>query len=642
MKKIVFSLLALLIMNIARAQLLFTYGENKVSAADFLKAYSKNKTDANGHQMPMQEYLQLFINFKLKVQAAKDARLDTLPNLQADLQNFRDQIEPTYMQDPHRVSELVSEAMKRSHTDINVVDFFIKMLPGADSSLAPALLKQIGKQLADKKKPLDNIIVEAAAKGFQLIKNELGYVTVFSLPYEFENIVYSLPLDSYGEPHRTSAGWHILKNDGVRPAVGKITVAQILLATADNNAEENIRISELADSLYKLLNGGADFGTLAKSYSNDRTSFMNGGELPAFGVGKYESSFQEQAFALKSDNDISKPFRTSFGIHILKRLSHTPVAADDDESARHAMSEMVKNDSRIESARRYFIANILPRVGFSNKKIDLNSLWTITDTALLANKNIRVGKLNEQSVLFSFNDNKHVTAGDWLLFLRQSGMVDPANRHASYSQALKQFIDYSASQNYRARLTEFDTGFAEQIKEFSEGNMLFEIMEREVWGKAAAADVELKNHYEKNKGKYKWEASADAILFSCNNRETAARAIKELNEGKSWHEIAAANISVLQTDSGRYELSQVPVIDRTNFTADLITAPVVNDVDGIATFAKIIRLYPAGMQRSFEEARGMVVNDYQSVLEKQWIEALKNKYPVRINERVLQQINNIP
>ena len=192
----------------------------------------------------------------------------------------------------------------------------------------------------------------------------------------------------------------------------------------------------------------------------------------------------------------------------------------------------------------------------------------------------------------------------------------------------------AALENYKRRLQNFNSDFKYQLEEFKEGNMLFEVMERNVWSKASADSAGLKQYYNEHTTNYMWNASADAVLFSCSSATAANEAAEKISNGKNWKDLAGENASQVQADSGRYELSQISVIDRTNFKPGLVTAPVVNKGDGTAVFSLIIKMYPENQQRSFEDARGLVINDYQNLLENKWITELKKKYPVKVDEKV--------
>lgn len=628
MKKMV--LLCFLIAGVinVHAQTLFTYGNHSVSKSEFLKAFNKNKTATDNKNEDLKQYLQLYILFKLKVQDAKDHRLDTLPALQADKQNFRNQVAANYLFDKDQLQKLTEEATKRSKKDIHLTGYFLK---GTDSVLLKTSANKIVAELK-KGKNIESLQV----KGIDISPEDFGFITVFSLPYDIENIVYGLAPGQYSNPYKVSDGYYIFKNKEERPAMGKIKVAQILVAAPENDEAGFKTAALLADSLYGALQNGADFATLAKEFSNDRTTFMNGGEMPEMAVGKYSPAFESQAFALKNDGDISKPFKTKFGYHILKRISADPIPQVSNEDYAYNIKQELMQDPRIETARRKLIETATTKTGFSKKQVSINDIYKVTDTSLVGNKNITSGNVNENTVLYSFNDGTNVKVKDWILFLRNSGKVIGGQLHESYKKLMPDFQDQMILDNYKKRLEDFDADFEWQMKEFEEGNMLFEIMQRKIWTKAANDSAGLADYYEQNKEKYKWNKSADAIVFACSNEQVAKECINELNQNKDWRTVLLDHASQVQADSGRFELDQLPL----NGAAPQkgISQPTVNRFDGTATFVDILKEYPKEMQRSFADARGLVINDYQSVLEQKWIDQLRKKYPVTINEKVFKSL----
>ncbi len=623
-------------------QTLFSYGSHAVSKNEFLRAYNKNKTATTNKEQALRDYLDLYIKFKLKVQAANDLHLDTLPALKSDLQNFRSQIEDNYLKDEKQVDALVNEAFNRSQNDIHTQHFYVlindKMLP-ADTLKLYKAINATYEELKKGGTDYDEIVSEIKEKIAPVQGNDLGWITVFTLPYEFENIVYGLQSGEVSKPYRSKNGWHIFKNEEQRPAFGKIKAAQILFAVPAGNINMRDHAKQLADSVYRALKSGADFGEMAKRYSDDRTTYMNGGIMPEFGIAKYDGGFEGIAFSLKKDSDISEPFQTEFGYHIIKRLSRSPVPANkNDETYMHNLRQEVLNDSRIVIAKEKFVKEVLAKIGYKkNNSINEKDLWRITDTFAISNKKITSGKVNEKTVLFSFNNAK-VKVGDWMQYVRNVKNTYAAHAEQTYPDLLKNYVSVAAIENYRKRLQDFNPDFKYQLQEFKEGNMLFEIMERKVWNKASADSAGLEKYYEEHKIKYRWNASADAVLFSYANAGVAKNAIEQINKGKSWNDLMKENSSQIQADSGRYELSQIPVSGKTNFIPGLITTPVINGGDGTAIFSLIIKTYPENQQRSFADARGLVINDYQNFLEKKWIEELKKKYPVKVNEKVFQSI----
>ena len=163
-------------------------------------------------------------------------------------------------------------------------------------------------------------------------------------------------------------------------------------------------------------------------------------------------------------------------------------------------------------------------------------------------------------------------------------------------------------------------------------------MERKVWSTAISDSNGLKKYYNEHKSKYLWNASADVIVFSCSNKTTADESYAALSQGKDWKKITEESNNAVQSDSGRYEFSQIALAEGIKPAPGMITPITVNTTDGTAGFIKIVTLHKANEQRSFDEARGLVINDYQTILEEKWIEELKKKYPVKIDEKVFQTL----
>jgi peptidyl-prolyl cis-trans isomerase SurA len=643
MKKIPLVFFLSLIISTSYSQTLFTYGKYAVSKSEFLRAYNKNKNTTAEKPLSMRDYLDLYIKFKLKVQAAKDMKLDTLPSIKSDIETSKLQLENNYMQDDDEINELVNEAFQRSQKDLHVQHFYVpinsKMTP-ADTTKALKAINEVYDELKEGKEGYFDIVSEVSEKIAPVKGNDLGWITVFTLPYEYENIVYNLKPGGVSEPYRSKGGWHVFKLEEQRPAIGKMTVAQILLAVPNGNIAIRDHDRQLADSIYAALKEGADFGELAKQYSNDRRTYMNKGIMPEFGVAKYDGDFEKEAFALKHDSDISRPFQTAFGFHILKRISRSPIPETKTEAYMASLKQQVMDDSRMSLAKDKFLQKVLVETGFKKSKV-LNDkdFWEITDTMISSNKKISEKRINDKTVIFSFNNNAKVTVGDWMQYLKSVRMSSygPPQKE-SHEELLKNYISLAALENYRKRLADFSPEYRYQLEEFKEGDMFFEAMQRNVWTKASTDSAGLLQYYNAHKENYKWNTSADAVLFSCATEAVANTTADEIKK-KPWQDVVK-NDPQIQTDSGRYELTQIPVNEKANFAPGLITKPVVNSGDGTAVFALVLKTYPANEQRSFADARGLVINDYQNVLEKKWVDELGKEYPVRIDEKVFSSINH--
>jgi peptidyl-prolyl cis-trans isomerase SurA len=624
------------------SQTLFTYGTNTVTTTEFLKAYNKNKTETTDKEKALREYVDLYTKFKLKVKAAKDMQLDALPQLKNDLDNFKNQVAESYMSNESATNQLIDEAATNAQKDMHVLHFYIATAPGLskkDSTLAANAIQEVFTQLTSGEKNYDKIITDIVTKYTTTAKqNDIGYITAFTLPYEYEKLIYALKPGAVSPPYKTTKGWHVFKLLDERKNPGKWRAAQILLAV--NPEKSNLQEqAALADSLYKLLQNGADFAELAKQFSNDKITYMAGGELQQFTTGRFEQNFEKQVFSLVKDGDYSKPFVTPYGYHIVKRLGVIPTADVTDAAFKYEIKQRVQQDARMNRAKDMFNEQVYKLINYKRTGIVKDAdLFKWADSAR-ANSQM-LNKLKTavtNSVIYNFSKS-NLTVKDWLGFIRDYNLNPAINRGESNKQLLQNFVNLKAQEYYRNNLEQYNADYKSQIEEFKEGNLLFEVMERKVWSSAAADSVGLKKYYTANKQNYKWAPSANVIVFNCGSKKAADDAYVALQQGKSWKAIAAESNGLTQADSGRYEMTQIILPENTKPMAGIILPVIVNDADGTASFLKILGTYAGGEQRSFEEARGLVINDYQTVLEEKWIAELKKKYPVKISEAAFKQL----
>lgn len=244
--------------------------------------------------------------------------------------------------------------------------------------------------------------------------------------------------------------------------------------------------------------------------------------------------------------------------------------------------------------------------------------------------------MNDNTVLFSFPQQK-LMALSFAKYIQGVQNNPEMLRGKSTPQILQQYAESVTMDYYRSHLEQYNKEFASQLKEFKDGNLLFEIMQRRVWDKAAADSVGLKNYYNTHKNKYWWETSADVILFTCSDSIIAMKAKKNFAQNRGdWKTLVQNSDGTIQADSGRFEIAQLPVSVSNNIKEGNITEPVKSATDNTSSFAYVIKLHNDRAPRSFEDARGFVINDYQAFLEDKWVETLKKKYPVKINQQVLE------
>lgn len=638
MKHIYIALLALAWVPVVQAQTLFTYGSDAVGKDEFLRAFNKNKNaeETKNQAAALQEYLDLYIRFKLKVKAAAALRLDTLETLKADVSNFRNQVQESYMNDEKGVAALVGEAYERSQKDLRVWHFFVANdAKGGGNDMAT--IERVYNELKGGKTDYIDAAGKPVANYNGARCRDLGFVTAFLLPYAYENLIYGLQPGGVSKPYQSKTGWHVFKVAEERKNTGKWRIAQILLAFPPDGVEyDKGSYAAKADSIYNELKKGADFANMAREVSQDKMTYLNGGEMPEFGTGKYEAAFENAVFKLGKDGEIGRPFATALGYHIVKRLGHTPTpTGKNDAGLLYETKQKVLQDDRVSGARARFIKEVVKKVGYKrNPAVTDAQLFRYADS-MMPQVPVEAAQKMPISKKPIFTVGKTVVkGGDWLHFVHDYKSSELYKQEPN-SELLDKYVEATAVEYYKKNLEQYNADFKYQMQEFKEGNMLFEIMERNVWSRAAADSMGLKKLYDSRRQQYIWPASADILIFNCSNEAMAKKATEQLQSGLLWKAIADSSNGAIQADSARYEQAQMPVQEGVAIAPGLVSAPLVNATDGMATFIKVLRTYPAGQQRSFDEAKGLVINDYQTFLEEQWIAELKKKYPVKVNEAVL-------
>jgi peptidyl-prolyl cis-trans isomerase SurA len=544
------------------------------------------------------------------------------------------------MSDPDAINRLTREAFKRSLKDIHAAHIFISFKNASrmmDKSAADKKLEDVTKRLAkgeDFMAVAQQLSDDPSAKSN---KGDLNYITVFTLPYEFENIVYTTAPGKISKPYQSKAGYHIFKNLGERKALGKIKIQQILLAfPPDADEATRKKIAYVADTVYRKLKAGEEFSKLASAYSNDYVSAASEGNIPDIAVGQFEPAFERTIWNLK-DNEISKPFATAHGYHIVKRVMVKPVSTDtSDKATTDALHQKIMSDERWKTARDFIYDIVKNKAGVHKQNYDEPALWAFSDSLLDYKPGGTGRKMDNSTVLFKIADSSF-TAGEWIGYA-QLNRYKSDRSVKTYVELMDEFVKNGMYQYYRDHLEDFNEEFRNQMNEFRDGNLFFEIMQQEVWNKAQTDSAALLALYERNKGQYNWKQSAEAVIFFCNDEASAKTLMAQLKKDPgSWKKAAEALNDKVVADSARYEWTQIPGLESAP-KENTVTAITINETDKTASFALIGKVYEQPSPRSFNEAKGLVMNDYQAQLEEDWIKTLKKKYPVVVDQKVLQDI----
>lgn len=622
--------------QMAFGQTLFTYGNKEVSKKSFLAAFNKNPPKPNERRKALDEYLGLYINYKLKVQAGYDEQLDKLPTFEQESKNFRKQIADNVINEEVGIKHLSLEALERSYVDIKAAQIFVEIPKSGDTVAA---FKQINAAYSalQSGKSFEQVAVNFSSdEETKKSKGHLGFMTVFTLGYEYENQIYRLKSGSYSKPYRSSIGYHIFKNNGQRPAFGKRKIAHILIA-APAGFESTVpnQYGQLADSVFQLLNSGQAFEKLAQEYSNDYKTANVGGVVGEIVVGQYDSLYESKVFGLKNIGDITKPFATAYGYHIIKLLEKKAVDKNIDQaSALSAIKQIVEKDERLALNKKKQMAKWLQLTKYQPSKYDSKALKQYTDSNIENKITNGIKNIHDTTLLFSF-EKKKVFAADWAVYASKT----LTQTQLDYTETIKEFANLKCVEYYTENLERYNESMREQCREFDEANLLFAAMDNHVWSKAGEDTANLKKYYQQHKENYQWQPSVAAIIINAKTKELATEVAKKIkNAPAEWHSLADTYGADVNADSNRYELTQLPIKQSIEAKAGYISTIEKSSTDEGYSFLYVTNAFPQKAQRTFQEAKGMVINDYQQLLEKQWIDALKKKYPITVNQSVWKTV----
>ncbi|MCB0578476.1 MAG: peptidylprolyl isomerase [Phaeodactylibacter sp.] len=625
---------------------LFTVEDTPVHQSEFVYIYTKtNGKNATFSRESLEEYLDLYIKFKLKVQKAKEMKLDTIPQLMNELAGYRRQLADSYLIDKEVTEKLLREAYEHSKQDVDISHVLISVPVNPDPKDTLALYKEaLAVKERLKKGDFATVAKEVSAdKSAQNNGGHIGYITAL-FPngfYELEKAAYSLPLNQLSDPIRTAAGYHILKVHNRRPARGELEAAHILLRTQD---KDPVAVKARIDSVYQALQGGASFEELAKKLSEDGRTAAQGGYIGFFGINKYSPSFEDAAFALEEDGAFTRPVETNVGWHIIRRISRRGIQPYNIEKSR--LENKVKRDNRFQEAKLAMVENIKKDGNLKEyPKVLEEFTASLTDTFLTFRW--RAPEEGGEALLFQYGDDYKVTLADFAGYLeratrkRMRGGND-VNIPALVDELYRDFVNESAMAYEEQNLEKKYPDFKALMREYEEGILLFEATKMEVWDKASQDSAGLAEFYKLIEGKYRWEERAVTSIYKLDDRykdrldEVRAFAATHTPD-EVMEKFKDNDPPMLRHESKTLEHSVYPEFKSMEWKAGAMSQSEPDPRSHHIKFIKIEELLPAGM-KTLDEARGYIVADYQDYLESKWVEQLREAYNVKVNRKVFDHL----
>lgn len=598
-------------------KVLLSIENENVYASEFLRVYNKNKdivSDEN--KKDIEEYLDLFINYKLKLREAFDLKLDTVPSYVKEFNKYKEQLIEPFLKDRKVNDKLVHEAYDRTIEELNASHILIKLSAHASPK---DTLEVYNKLMQARKEVLDGADFAAIAKKYSqdpsAKKNggNLGFFNAFSMVYPFENAAYKTEVGQVSMPFKTNFGYHIVKVIEKRTSNGEVKVAHIMIKKDVKNPET--AKNQIKD-IYNKFKQGDTFEFLAKKYSDDKASAPKGGVLRKFSQSKMIQPFANISFSLKNINDVSEPFETKYGWHFVKLLKKYPI--ETFEELEKSLKERVEKGNR-----SVLIGNSIAKRLAEKYKVVVNK--DVLDEVLNSTKE---NKLTSKTFL-TFKDKVYISTD------LKSYFENNKNLRKTY----KDFINEKVIDYYKDNLENENEEYATTLKEYRDGLLLFDLLQNKIWAKAEKDTVGLKNFFDANKTDYKWKKRVKVQIASCTRNEKAVLVQKYLKEGKSIEKIKELvneepTIHVLFKE-GTYEVSSNKL--PSNFDSKLGVSNIIEEDEKHYTIVNVLEILPIA-QKELKDNKGKVISDYQDYLEKEWIKTLRKNYKVTINKKTLKKL----
>jgi peptidyl-prolyl cis-trans isomerase SurA len=633
-------LLVLLALNVSFAQekdevLLKVDGE-PVMTSEFLRVYNKNLDLVKDEsQKDVDGYLKLFTEYQLKLKEAKRLKLDEDTKYQREFLRYKKQLTKNYLSENKVTDALVKEAYERNSFDVNASHVLVRLDGNAKDTLGA--YNQVLKLRERVLKEGFDAVKADVHNGQTIFLEDLGYFSAFKMVYDFETAAYNTPIGEISMPFRTQFGYHVVKVNDKRPSRGTITAAHIMIALQQKDSL--LDPEERINDIYKKLQQGEKFESLAKQFSDDKSSARNGGKLSPFKSGQLSSTiFEDEAFALPNDGDVSKPFKSEYGWHIVKRMAHKPIQSF--EELKPAIESKVKRDSRSQLINESMVDELKKRYQISYNPEAKKYFEALLD----GNYFTRSWRLPEEfetdKTVFTIG-NRSFTYNEFGRHL-MSAQQAYANKKGDFSvivdKEFDKFFETSILQHREDNLELENKDFANILKEYRDGLLLFDLMEKEIWNKASKDSVGLEAYYQKHKAKYQWDERVDVVIATAANEDVAKKALKMMKKGKSEEAIRKA----LDTDSQKNIIFTKGVFNTNDpkLPANLKVEQGVSEIyehNDAFHVIDIKSVLPAG-NKTLDEAKGNVINDYQAEIEANWINGLHERFKVEVNQKALERV----
>lgn len=636
-----------------KSKTLITLGDNNISAGEFMGVYEKNNVQSDViDKKSVDEYLDMYVNFKLKVIEAENLKMDTMPKFVKEYNSYREQLAKPYFSSEEANEQLIEEAYERMHWDINAAHILVK----CDVNAVPAdTLKAYNRAMEIRKRIIngenfgdvaedtsDDISVSDTTVNGRFYKGnrgELGYFTVFDMVYPFETGAYNTKEGQISLPVRSDFGYHIIKVNSKTPACGTIRAAHIFLAVNDSDPEKTDSVVKAkAYNVYnEIKKDGSNWEVIVRKYSDDKGSAANEGLLSPFKVNQIVPEFITVVKGLQP-KEISEPVKTNYGYHIIRLIATSGVKDIEDEHEN--IKKRVEKDMRAKVSEEVVLNRFKKENKFKEYVKVKDAFIATIDSTLKEGNYVMAEGVDTSKVLFKFGKQKY-TIADFVEFIRENQVKQPFMSAGSYAYKLyDEYLKRSAFAYEDAHLEEKYPDFKLLVQEYHDGILLFDLMDKEVWKKAEQDTVGLENYYNAHKDEYMWGERLKTVYATVNHPEDVARVEELVKTDLSMDSIRAIlkaeEIRGVSVKIRYWQHGDNVDIDETEWKAGELRV-IPSTVDKTTKIVRVLEVRDPE-PKTLNEAKGLVISAYQQQLEEDWLNELKAKYPVTVNEKTLEKV----
>lgn len=615
---------------------LMTINGKDVRQSEFEYLYHKNNLQQLAPQS-IDEYIEMFIVYKLKVADAEAAGLHQTDAFTKEFNGYCAELSRPYLRDSIVEKRLVEEAYARMATSRKVSHIMLPLGSTYDEKEANRMkLDSIRTAIVNGSADFGEMAVRYSSDRSARVNNgSMGYINVNSYPYPFEKTAWETPVGEISPVIEDAPfGFHIIRVEDERPNPGKVEARHILKLTNGLSEEEGTAKKAQIDSIYNLLASGGDFDAIARAESEDPGSAANGGRLGWFGPGEMVKEFEDAAFGLK-DGGISAPFKTAYGYHIVQTLAHRGIGSLAEESER--IKAAISRDMRSVMPETERMAQLKAELGV---KIDSTGLMQARSRMTGDSPAEQLRSLQADNSLIATVGKRVISIGDVINYIPSNVLEGANDAFTVLNSGLENKINETVVEETRKNLAENNSEYRNLTNEYRDGILLFEISNRNVWERSASDTEGLQKFFSANRAKYTWDKPhyKGYVIFATND-SIAGEAQKYLAANQVEND---SLVSVMRANYGRnIKIEKVvtgkgenAIVDNVAFNGERPEAPG----RWTAWFGYAGRVIDTPEEAN--DVRGTVASDYQQLLESEWIKALRKKYKVKLNKKALKALGN--